>query len=57
MEHYRQEAVQAEDTPFPRWFLHMTESLPLLLLFSLAVLVFAPVIMVFGALYPLFRHS
>ena len=41
---------------FPPWFLTMTSSPSLLVLFALLVLLFSPLLMVFGALYPLFKH-
>ena len=41
---------------FPAWFLTMTESKLLLVIFGILVLVCAPVLMVFGAFYPLFKH-
>ncbi|HKL57608.1 MAG TPA: hypothetical protein VJ854_04350 [Sphaerochaeta sp.] len=41
---------------FPPWFLAMTSSPSLLVLFALLVLLCSPLLMVFGALYPLFKH-
>ena len=41
---------------FPSWFLTMTDSKPLLVVFAITVLLCAPLLMVFGALYPLFKH-
>ena len=41
---------------FPSWFLVITDSPPLLIVFAVAVLLCAPLLMVFGALYPLFKH-
>ncbi len=41
---------------FPTWFLTMTDSPPLLIVFVITVLLCAPFLMVFGALYPLFKH-
>ncbi len=41
---------------FPKWFLTMTDSPPLLVLFAITVVVCAPLLMVFGALYPLLKH-
>lgn len=40
----------------PPWFLTMTGSPSFLLLFGLLVLIFSPLLMIFGALYPLFKH-
>ncbi|MDY0289034.1 MAG: hypothetical protein RBR15_09455 [Sphaerochaeta sp.] len=41
---------------FPPWFLTLTGSKPLLVVFAIVVLLCAPLLMVFGALYPLFKH-
>ncbi|HKL57819.1 MAG TPA: hypothetical protein VJ854_05410 [Sphaerochaeta sp.] len=41
---------------FPLWFLAMTDSKPLLVVFAIVVLLCAPLLMVFGAVYPLFKH-
>ena len=40
----------------PSWFLAMTDSPPLLIVFAVTVVLCAPLLMVFGALYPLFKH-
>jgi len=45
-----------ESACFPTWFLTMTDSKPLLVVFAITVLLCAPFLMVFGALYPLFKH-
>jgi hypothetical protein len=49
------ETVQ-EITCFPTWFITITDSPPLSVAFAITVLLCAPLLMVFGALYPLFRH-
>ena len=41
---------------FPSWFLTMTDSPPLLVAFAITVVLLAPLLMLFGALYPLFKH-
>lgn len=41
---------------FPAWFLTMTSSKPLLVVFAITVLLCAPLLMVFGAFYPLFKR-
>ena len=41
---------------FPSWFITMTDSPSLLVAFAILVLLCAPFLMVFGALYPLFKH-
>jgi len=43
-------------TCFPSWFIAITDSPPLLIVFAITVLLCAPLLMVFGALYPLFKH-
>lgn len=48
--------MKRESACFPSWFLTMTNSPPLLVLFAIAVLLCAPLLMVFGALYPLFKR-
>lgn len=50
------QSTKEEVDCFPTWFFTMTDSKPLLIVFALAVLLFAPFLMVFGALYPLFKH-
>lgn len=41
---------------FPSWFLTMTESKPLLVVFAITVLLCSPFLMIFGAIYPLFKQ-
>lgn len=50
------ERGKEEQVYFPPWFLSMTDSPPLLVVFAIAVLLCAPLLMIFGALYPLFKH-
>lgn len=45
-----------ELSSFPLWFLSMTESKPLFIVFAITVLLCAPLLMIFGALYPLIKH-
>ncbi|MDD4573576.1 MAG: hypothetical protein PHR69_05110 [Sphaerochaeta sp.] len=45
-----------ELSSFPLWFLSMTESKPLCIVFAITVLLCAPLLMLFGALYPLIKH-
>ncbi len=47
---------EEEVAGFPTWFLTMANTPPLLVLFAITVVVCAPLLMVFGALYPLFKH-
>jgi hypothetical protein len=41
---------------FPPWFLTVTGSKPRLVVFAITVVICAPLLMVFGALYPLFKR-
>jgi len=50
------QSVKEEVACFPTWFLTLTDSKPLLIVFAIAVVLFAPLLMVFGALYPLFKR-
>ncbi len=50
------QSTKEEVACFPTWFLTMTDSPPLLVVFAITVLVCAPLLVVFGALYPLFKH-
>ncbi len=48
--------VKEEISCFPPWFLTVIDSPPLLVVFAITVLACAPLVMIFGALYPLFKH-
>lgn len=49
--------VEKEACAFiPSWFLVMTSSPPLMVAFAIAVLLCSPLLMIFGALYPLFKR-
>ncbi|HKM07888.1 MAG TPA: hypothetical protein VJ869_12980 [Sphaerochaeta sp.] len=48
--------MKKESACFPSWFLTMTDSPPLLVLFAVTVLLCAPLLMIFGALYPLLKR-
>lgn len=45
-----------ESACFPPWFLAMTDSKPLLVVFAITVVLCAPILMIFGAFYPLYKH-
>jgi len=51
-----QNETSKKSTCFPSWFLAITDSPPLLVVFAITVLLCAPLLMVFGAFYPLFKH-
>ncbi len=48
--------MREQTRDLPLWYDRMLSSVPLMLLFVICVLLFSPILMLYGALSPLFRR-